>query len=182
MKKILIGIVAFILFCAIPFSVAALVVAPRWAMVEVLNVWSVTSNKKMTYSGTTKYSSQVTTAVGKWNGHISGVISKKSSGAGNVVISDVSVIGGNTAGRTTFKSGTGRKNSTVVFATTVMDSATAIQRAVAVTLEFGHTLGLAESTMGTLCVMHPNAAQTTSNNNLCNADRANYTYMYNNKY
>ena len=180
MKKTLKKILFVCVFAVIPFVAAA---QSRWGVLAVLAQWAVDSGKHMDWSGSTKYSSQWNTGVGVWNGYKSGVIRADAWNTVNdVTIQDVKYIKPNTPAQTVMTR-VGKSDATISFATDFMDILTPIQKKIACTHEIGHALGLAENNdLGTILIMYLDVNLNTSNNVLNSNDKANYDYMYNNKY
>ena len=174
MKKILKKFLFVFAFAVIPFVASA---QSRWSVLAVLDQWAVDSGKHMDWSGSTKYSSQWNTGVGVWNGYKSGVIRADAWNTVNdVTIQDVKYIKPNTPAQTVMTR-VGKSDATISFATDFMDILTPIQK------KIGHALGLAENNdLGTNLIMYQDVNLNTSNNVLNSNDKANYDYMYNNKY
>lgn len=167
-------------FAIVPFVVAA---QPRWGVLAVLDRWAVDSGKHMDWSGSTSYSSQWNTGVNIWNNYKSGVIRADAWNTVNdVTIQDVTYIAANVPAQTTMYS-TGNSTATISFATNLMNTLSSMQKKISCTHEIGHALGLDENNdLGTQLIMYQDLTTNTSNNVLNSNDKANYDYMYNNKY
>lgn len=170
-----------VIFGGIPFVCA---IEQRWGLLAVTNYWAVDSGKHMDWSGSTIYSSQWNIGVNVWNNYKSGVIRKDAWNTINdLTIEDVNFIKPKVAGLTEFIGNGGKSDATIYFSTTVMNQATDMQKKIACTHEIGHALGLDENNdLGTHLIMYNDLATNTSNNVLNSNDKANYDYMYNNKY
>ena len=172
-----------ILLCGIPITISA-----RWGYnYAVLNVWSVDSGKHLDWSGSTAFLSNFNTGVNTWNEYKSGVIRKDTlTTINDITISDASALTGNAVAQTT-QHGTGKSiSSTIKFHTTKMNSLSTMKKNIVCTHELGHALGLDENNnRGTHLIMYNEIntnTSNTSNNVLSSDDKANYDYMYDNKY
>ena len=180
MKKICKIVLFIIAFVITTFVVTA---QSRWGVLAVLDRWAVDSGKHMDWSGSTSYSSQWNAGVNVWNTYKPGVIRPDAWNTVNdVTIKDVSYIAPNVPAQTVMYS-TGKSNATISFATNLMNNLSSMQKKIVCTHEIGHALGLDENNdLGTQLIMYQDIATNTSNNVLNSNDKANYDYMYNNKY